>query len=60
MIECLKIVANRKGIGYQTMIRMWMMERLERMSEGISLPQNYFPDFSVLCAIPLSSRNFMI
>ncbi len=27
-IDQLKSVAARKGIGYQTMIRMWVMERL--------------------------------
>ena len=27
-IEELKSVAQRKGIGYQTLIRMWVMERL--------------------------------
>jgi predicted DNA binding CopG/RHH family protein len=34
VIERLKIVANRKGISYQTLIRMWVMERLAQMSEG--------------------------
>jgi predicted DNA binding CopG/RHH family protein len=28
VIEQLKTVAARKGIGYQTLIRMWVMERL--------------------------------
>lgn len=28
-IDTLKDVAARKGIGYQTLIRMWVMERLE-------------------------------
>lgn len=27
-IEELKAVAQRRGIGYQTLIRMWVMERL--------------------------------
>lgn len=27
-IAQLRIVARRKGIGYQTLIRMWVMERL--------------------------------
>ena len=27
-IESLKAVATRKGVGYQTLIRMWVMERL--------------------------------
>ena len=27
-IEGLKAVAQRKGVGYQTLIRMWVMERL--------------------------------
>jgi predicted DNA binding CopG/RHH family protein len=29
-IASLKFLANRKGIGYQTLIRMWVMERLEQ------------------------------
>ena len=29
-IESLKNVASRKGIGYLTLIRMWVMERLSR------------------------------
>ena len=29
IIEQLKQVAQTKGIGYQTMIRMWVMERLQ-------------------------------
>ena len=29
-IEKLKVVAQRKGIGYQTLIRMWVMERLSQ------------------------------
>jgi predicted DNA binding CopG/RHH family protein len=28
-INQLKVVAEGKGIGYQTMIRMWVMERLK-------------------------------
>ncbi|HEY77070.1 MAG TPA: hypothetical protein G4O00_13010 [Thermoflexia bacterium] len=28
VIERLKAIAARKGIGYQTLIRMWVMERL--------------------------------
>lgn len=27
-IEKLKVVAQRKGVGYQTLMRMWVMERL--------------------------------
>jgi predicted DNA binding CopG/RHH family protein len=27
-IDKLKAIARRKGIGYQTLIRMWVMERL--------------------------------
>jgi len=27
-IDKLKAIAQRKGIGYQTLIRMWVMERL--------------------------------
>ncbi len=27
-IERLKAIAQRKGVGYQTLIRMWVMERL--------------------------------
>ena len=30
VIDQLKQVARSKGIGYQTMIRMWVMERLEQ------------------------------
>ena len=29
-IRQLKVLAARRGIGYQTMIRMWVMERLEQ------------------------------
>ncbi len=29
-IEALKAVASRKGIGYQTLIRLWVNERLEQ------------------------------
>lgn len=29
-IDALKDIAGRKGIGYQTLIRMWVMERLEK------------------------------
>ena len=29
-IDELRNIAGRKGIGYQTLIRMWVMERLER------------------------------
>jgi predicted DNA binding CopG/RHH family protein len=29
LIEQLKVLARRKGIGYQTLIRMWLMERLD-------------------------------
>lgn len=29
-ITQLKKVAERRGIGYQTLIRMWVLERLER------------------------------
>jgi predicted DNA binding CopG/RHH family protein len=28
VIEQLKVIAARKGIGYQTLIRMWVMERM--------------------------------
>ena len=28
VIDQLKLLASNKGIGYQTMIRMWVMERL--------------------------------
>jgi predicted DNA binding CopG/RHH family protein len=27
-IDELKVIARRRGIGYQTLIRMWVMERL--------------------------------
>jgi predicted DNA binding CopG/RHH family protein len=29
-IERLKLLARRRGIGYQTLIRMWVMERLRQ------------------------------
>jgi predicted DNA binding CopG/RHH family protein len=29
-IDALKDIAGRKGMGYQTLIRMWVMERLEK------------------------------
>jgi predicted DNA binding CopG/RHH family protein len=29
-IEQIKKVANSKGIGYQTLIRMWVMEQLQK------------------------------
>jgi len=29
-IDTLKDIAGRKGIGYQTLIRMWVLERLEK------------------------------
>lgn len=32
-IEALKQVAHRKGIGYQTLIRMWVNERLLQEQE---------------------------
>jgi len=28
-VNRVKVVARRKGIGYQTLIRVWVMERLE-------------------------------
>jgi predicted DNA binding CopG/RHH family protein len=28
-VRQLKLVARRKGVGYQTLIRMWVMERLQ-------------------------------
>ncbi|MDQ3928752.1 MAG: BrnA antitoxin family protein [Chloroflexota bacterium] len=28
-IALLKVIAHKKGVGYQTLIRMWVMERLE-------------------------------
>ncbi len=28
VIDQIKVIANDKGIGYQTMIRLWVMERL--------------------------------
>ncbi len=33
-IDALKDIAGRKGIGYQTLIRMWVMERLEKETEA--------------------------
>ena len=35
VIEQLKKVARTKGVGYQTMIRMWVMERLEQVGGGV-------------------------
>jgi len=32
-IERLKAVSRRKGVGYQTLIRMWVMERLSREAD---------------------------
>lgn len=29
-IEALKAAAARKGLGYQTLVRVWLMERLEQ------------------------------
>lgn len=29
-IEQIKVVAQRKGIGYQALIRIWVMEQLEK------------------------------
>jgi len=28
MVEALKVLAARKGLGYSTLVRMWVMERL--------------------------------
>lgn len=33
-IESLKAVARRKGIGYQTLIRIWVNERLAEEQAG--------------------------
>jgi predicted DNA binding CopG/RHH family protein len=33
-IDKLKDIAGRKGMGYQTLIRMWVMERLEKEMEA--------------------------
>lgn len=30
VVDQLKVVARSKGLGYQTLIRMWVLERLER------------------------------
>ena len=38
-IEQLKALAARRGIGYQTMIRMWVMERLEEETRRAKRPQ---------------------
>jgi predicted DNA binding CopG/RHH family protein len=35
VIEQLKKIARTKGVGYQTMIRMWVMERLEQVGGGV-------------------------
>ena len=37
-IEGLKALAVRRGIGYQTMIRMWVMERLEEETRKAKRP----------------------
>lgn len=34
VIERLKSIARSKGIGYQTMIRLWVMERLEQINKS--------------------------
>ncbi len=36
VIEKLKAIAAQKGIGYQTLIRMWVMERLVQESGLVS------------------------
>lgn len=33
-IDALKAVARRKGVGYQTLIRLWVNERLEQEQIG--------------------------
>jgi predicted DNA binding CopG/RHH family protein len=33
-IDTLKDIAGRKGMGYQTLIRMWVMERLEKETKA--------------------------
>jgi predicted DNA binding CopG/RHH family protein len=38
-IDQLKSLAARRGIGYQTMIRMWVMERLEEEARKAKRPQ---------------------
>jgi predicted DNA binding CopG/RHH family protein len=38
-INQLKTLAARRGIGYQTMIRMWVMERLEEETRRAKRPQ---------------------
>ena len=35
-IESLKAVARKKGIGYQTLIRLWVNERLDQEQTGHS------------------------
>ena len=37
-IEQLKVLASKRGIGYQTMIRMWVMERLEEETRKAKRP----------------------
>jgi predicted DNA binding CopG/RHH family protein len=34
VIERLKSIARSKGLGYQTMIRLWVMERLEQINKS--------------------------
>ena len=36
-LESLKIVARKKGIGYQTLIRLWVNERLAQEQSGHTL-----------------------
>jgi len=33
-VDTLKHIAGRKGMGYQTLIRMWVMERLEKETKA--------------------------
>jgi predicted DNA binding CopG/RHH family protein len=36
VIDKLKAIATQKGVGYQTLIRMWVMERLVQESSSAS------------------------
>ncbi len=38
-IDNLKMVAGHKGIGYQTLIRMWVMEQLASQLDSMAVPK---------------------
>ncbi len=43
IINQLKVVAHRRGIGYQTLIRMWIMEQLALQSDQTVLKSEARP-----------------